>query len=53
MIKLEGHPVFFCAASMEGGDYMLSTLFEHLIAPLTVGVIIAFVTYWLSRCDKD
>jgi hypothetical protein len=35
---------------MEGGDIMLSTLFEFLIAPIIAGVIISLFNYWL---DKD
>ncbi|KKI62686.1 hypothetical protein UF66_2024 [Staphylococcus cohnii subsp. cohnii] len=37
---------------MEGGDIMHSILFELLIAPIIVGVIITLFAYWLDSRDK-
>ncbi|WP_020006603.1 type I toxin-antitoxin system Fst family toxin [Salinicoccus albus] len=31
---------------------MLDSFFEYLIAPITVGVIIALFNYWLNNSEK-
>lgn len=37
---------------MEGGDIMLNILFVALIAPIIVGVVDTWFSYWLNKRDK-